>query len=88
MSSLNLIFESLFHKFLSEKTKNKSEKVVVSIAIISFIIHLVLIGLVVLNLISPNDFSGLLKNPMVAIYTPEKSFGEIKFKSTNPIKTK
>ena len=70
MSSLNLIFESLFHKFLSEKTKNKSEKVVVSIAIISFIIHLVLIGLVDLNLISPNDFSGLLKNPMVAIYTP------------------
>ncbi len=70
MQTINLIFEWLFTKFLSEKTKNLSEKVVVSIAIISFIIHLSLIVLVDFGLISPNDFSGLLKNPMVAIYTP------------------
>ena len=70
MKFLNLLFESLFNKFLSEKTKNNSEKIVVAIAIISFLIHLGLIGLVDLNLISPKDFSGLLKNPMVAIYTP------------------
>ncbi len=70
MKKLSLLHENLFDKFLSEKTKNKSEKVVVSIAIISFIIHLILIVLVDLNWINPNDFSGLLKNPMVAIYTP------------------
>lgn len=70
MKSLNRLFESLFNRFLSEKTKEKSEKVVVFIAIISFIIHLSLIGFVALDWISPNDFSGLLKNPMAAIYTP------------------
>ena len=63
-------FDSLFNRFLSEKTKEKSEKVIVYIAIISFIIHLILIAFVALNWISPSDFAGLLKNPMVAIYTP------------------
>lgn len=70
MKTANLIFESLFHRFLSEETKEKSEKVVVFIAILSFVIHLCLIALVALNWIAPNDISGLLKNPMVAIYTP------------------
>jgi len=70
MSSINIPFESLFNRFLSEKTKEKSEKVVVFIAITSFVIHLSLIAFVSLNWISPNDFSGLLQNPMAAIYTP------------------
>jgi len=70
MKFSTLTLDSIFNFFLSEKTKEKSEKIVVSIAIISFIIHLGLIGLVELNVITPNDFSGLLKNPMVAIYTP------------------
>jgi len=70
MKSVNLLFESTFNRFLSEKTKEKSEKVVIIVAIISFIFHLSLIAFVNLNWISPNDFSGLLKNPMVAIYTP------------------
>lgn len=64
------IWNSLFERFLSEKTKEKSEKVIVYIAIISFLIHLLLIAFVSLNWISPTDFAGLLKNPMVAIYTP------------------
>ena len=68
--SAKLLLEFLFNKFLSEKTKHKSEKIVVSIAIISFILHLFLIVLVDLNIINPNDFSNLLKNPMIAIYTP------------------
>jgi hypothetical protein len=67
---MNFIFESLFAKFLSEKTRTKSEKIIVFIAVLSFVIHLILIAFVSLNWISPNDFSGLLKNPMVAIYTP------------------
>ena len=71
MNYLNKTFKFLFNFFLSEKTKEKSEKIVVSIAIISFLIHLLLIGLIDLNIIKiPNDYSGLLKNPMVAIYTP------------------
>lgn len=65
-----MTFDSVFNFFLSPATKERSEKVVVSIAIISFLIHLGLIGLVDLNIIIPKDFSGLLKNPMGAIYTP------------------
>lgn len=64
------ISEVWFNRFLSEKTKEKSEKVIIYIAIISFLFHLLLIAFVSLNWISPTDFAGLLKNPMVAIYTP------------------
>lgn len=64
------LLDSLFNRFLSENTKVKSEKVIVYIAIISFLIHLVLIAFVSFDWIAPADFAGLLKNPMVAIYTP------------------
>lgn len=70
MIVLNKIFNSLFTRFLSEKTKEKSEKVIIYVAIISFVFHLLLIGLADLKWIQFDDFSGLLKNPMSAIYTP------------------
>ncbi len=70
MNKFNKIINLLFEKFLSEKTKEKSEQVIIYIAILSFIIHLLLIAFVQLNWIQPDDFSGLLKNPLVAIYTP------------------
>lgn len=70
MNTFNKIINSLFEKFLSEKTKEKSEKVIIYIAIISFIVHLGLIALVELKWIKFDDISGLLRNPMVAIYTP------------------
>jgi hypothetical protein len=70
MNKINSIFNFFFTKFLSEKTKEKSEKVIIYIAIISFVIHLLLIALVDLKWIRVEDISGLLKNPMVAIYTP------------------
>ena len=62
--------DSLFDRFLSPETKEKSEKVIVYIAIFSFLIHLFIIFLVDFGYIKPSDFAGLLKNPMVAIYTP------------------
>ena len=62
--------EYLHGKFLSEKTKKKSEKYIVSIAILSFLLHLGLIGLVNLKIIEFNDYSKLLNNPVAAIYTP------------------
>lgn len=40
------------------------------IALVSFIIHLVLIGLIHFNVISINEPSNLLNNPISAIYTP------------------
>ncbi len=70
MNSVNNTFNFLFTKFLSEKTKEKSEKIIIYIAIASFLFHLVLIAFVDLKWIKFDDFSGLLKNPMVAIYTP------------------
>lgn len=60
----------LYNKFLSEETKKKSEKYIVYIAIISFLLHLGLIALVNLQILELNDYSKLLNNPIAAIYTP------------------
>lgn len=61
---------SFYDYFLSEKVKEKSEKITVYIAITSFLLHLLLIGLVKWNIITINDHSQLLTNPITAIYTP------------------
>ena len=43
---------------------------IVTIAIITFILHLLLIVLVNLHVLQLNDYSKLLSNPIAAIYTP------------------
>lgn len=67
---LNKISEILYHKFLSEKVKEKSERAILIVAIISFIFHLVIIALVNFNIIAIDEPSNLLTNPIAAIYTP------------------
>ncbi|MFY8136702.1 MAG: hypothetical protein ACOVMR_01270 [Flavobacteriales bacterium] len=67
---VNNLLEKLYQKLLSKKTKEKSERVILWIAVVSFIIHLLIIGLIHFNLISINEPSNLLKNPIAAIYTP------------------
>ncbi len=62
--------EKFYQKLLSKKTKEKSEQVILWIALVSFIIHLLIIGLIHFNIISINEPSNLLKNPIAAIYTP------------------
>ena len=64
------IFNKLHDFFLSEKTKKKSEDLIIKVAIASFIIHSSLIGLVDFKILNINDSTGLLRNPIVAIYTP------------------
>jgi hypothetical protein len=64
------ILEKLYQKLLSKKTKEKSERVILWIALVSFIIHLLIIGLIHFNIITINEPSNLLKNPIAAIYTP------------------
>ncbi len=64
------ILEKIYHKLLSKKTKEKSERVILWIALVSFIIHLLMIGLTHFNIITINEPSNLLKNPIAAIYTP------------------
>lgn len=67
MNSKNLI-NNVFDKMLSPKIKEHSERLILTIAIISYVIHLLLIILVNQELIQIE--SKLLKNPIAAIYTP------------------
>jgi hypothetical protein len=67
---ISKILEKFYQKLLSRKTKEKSERVILWIALVSFVIHLLMIGLIHFNLISINEPSNLLKNPIAAIYTP------------------
>lgn len=68
--SVERLFNRLHHILLSDETKHKSERFILSIAIISFIMHLLLIGLVDFGILAIKDYSKLLNNPIAAIYTP------------------
>jgi len=68
--NLSEFFEELYQKLLSKKTKERSERAILWIALASFIIHLLVIGLIHFNIISINEPSNLLKDPIAAIYTP------------------
>jgi len=63
-------FDVIYQWLLSEKTKKRSEKVILIIAISSFLIHLAIIFLVDFGFITLNEPSELLSNPIAAIYTP------------------
>ena len=67
---LSKLLEKLYQKVLSKKTKEVSERVILWIALVSFIIHLIMIELIHFNIISISEPSKLLKNPIAAIYTP------------------
>jgi hypothetical protein len=60
--------EKIFNILLSDRTKEVSERIILTIAIISFIVHLIIILLVHLNLIHIE--SNLISSPIAAIYTP------------------
>lgn len=62
--------EKLYQYFLSKTSRERSERAILWIALVSFIIHLVLIGLVNFNIIALSEPNNLLKNPIAAIYTP------------------
>lgn len=64
------IFEYFYSRLLSEKVRKKSEIVIISIAIVSFLAHLILVALVNLNWIGSDALSSHLTNPISAIYTP------------------
>ncbi|MEY4573173.1 MAG: hypothetical protein RLZ10_2457 [Bacteroidota bacterium] len=67
---LKKISELLYNQSLSEAIKEKSEKVILIVAILSFTVHLAIIALVNLNIIAIVEPSNLLTNPIAAIYTP------------------
>lgn len=70
MTKKKNILPLLFDHLLSETTREKAEKTILSIALLSFFIHLVIIYLVKLDFIQLTSDSELLKNPISAIYTP------------------
>ena len=70
MVKINKILQFLFDKLLSSKTRNKTEKVILNIALLIFFVHLAFIYFSKLNIINVNSSSELLNNPISAIYTP------------------
>jgi hypothetical protein len=64
------ILENIFAKLLSPKAQKKSERIILTIAIASFFIHLLIIFLVDVDIIHLEDPSILLGNPIAAVYTP------------------
>ncbi len=66
----NNILRSTFDKILSENTQHKVEKLILYVAISSFLIHLSIILVARLNGRVFLESSGLFENPISAIYTP------------------
>jgi hypothetical protein len=67
---VNKYFEILYQKLLSDKTQKRSERIILVIAIASFLIHLAIIYLVDVDFIALDKHSDLLISPIAAIYTP------------------
>ena len=64
------MLENLNTLLLSKKTKSKIEKLILYVALLSFLIHLILIYLSDFGIINLLPKSELLINPISAIYTP------------------
>ncbi len=60
----------VFDLLLSENTRRRAEKIILSFALLSFFMHLAVIYLLRFDLIELPFNSELLKNPISAIYTP------------------
>ncbi len=60
----------LHNVFLSESTMKKSERAIIAISIVSFLIHLFLIFLADMGLLGAFGDNELLSSPISAIYTP------------------
>jgi uncharacterized membrane protein (DUF373 family) len=60
----------IYNSLLQEDFKEKCEKIIVIIAIISFLVHLTLIFLSKFTILEFHNYSKLFTNPIAAIYTP------------------
>ena len=65
-----LAFDRLYGFLLSEKVKLKIEKIILIIAMVSFLVHLSLIYLKRYDLLDLFQESNFFDNPIAAIYTP------------------
>lgn len=60
--------KKIFDKFLSERFREQTEHIIIRIAIVSYLVHLLVIFLVSQDII--HITSKLTKNPIAAVYTP------------------
>ena len=67
---MKFIENKIFNFFISDKSKKNIEKYVLSVSVVSFIIHLVLIYLNKFDVVKIYDPYNLLNNPITAVYTP------------------
>lgn len=70
MNKLDTAMDSIYSKLLSERTKKSSERLIIFVAISSFILHLSIIGLEKLNILQLAKNSELSTSPIASIYTP------------------
>jgi hypothetical protein len=70
MTKKNKIVTFLFDRFLSQNTREKTEKIILKVAIFSFFIHLAIIYFMKFDFIDFSSDSELLKDPISAAYTP------------------
>ena len=65
-----IVFNMFYNLLISEKVKQKIEKIILFIGIISFVVHLSLIYLKRYGLLDLFETSNFFDNPIAAIYTP------------------
>ena len=70
IKQLSSLFQKAYTSLLSEKTKHIFEKIILTIAITSFFVHLIVIWLVDFGLITIQGAPLLFTNTISAIYTP------------------
>ena len=67
---IKFIENKIFDFFISKKSKKNIEKYVLSVSVVSFIIHLFFIYLNKFDVVKIYDPYNLLNNPITAVYTP------------------
>ncbi len=70
METFSRLGTTLFQILLSEHTRKRIERFILILALLSFLIHLMLIYLIKFDVIAVSGETGLLTNPISAVYTP------------------
>ncbi|MBO6606324.1 hypothetical protein [Psychroserpens sp.] len=70
METFTRLGTQLLQILLSERTRERIERFILILALLSFLIHLVLIYLIKFDAITVSGETGLLTNPISAVYTP------------------
>jgi len=70
MTKIKNIVPFLFDKLLSETMREKIERIILRVALLSFFMHLIVIYLMKFGILEYPLNAELLKNPISAIYTP------------------